>query len=252
MIELKNFDHYTESLARVIGSIECNVVSRIVQTSMVCPEQYEFFDSDGWQVGYMRLRNGLLTVSCPDIGRYPVYTANNTNYDLGKDDFQSDECRLLHMLAAIKHIEKFYEDIQIVSRRCTAKGSIVYHIDDDLMQIALEELHMYLSSNFMPEDLVAIRRNGPTVNFKSAVRRLVDYHTQGAYVKENLQKVFSNQSAINIICFIYDKDINDFLTEMSTIIDIEDAWRGKFSGQDIHELYKSATKGIISGNEEDK
>ena len=42
-------------------------------SSIGCPEQYDVFDSDNNQVGYVRLRWGHLTVECPDSGGECVY-----------------------------------------------------------------------------------------------------------------------------------------------------------------------------------
>jgi hypothetical protein len=48
---------------------------RLVQTCGACPEQYDAFDGDR-QVGYLRLRHGGFTVSCPDPGGELVYDAS--------------------------------------------------------------------------------------------------------------------------------------------------------------------------------
>lgn len=41
----------------------------------VCPEQHEAY-IDGKHVGYLRLRHGSFTVSCPDVGGEIVYSDN--------------------------------------------------------------------------------------------------------------------------------------------------------------------------------
>ena len=44
-----------------------------VETSGACPEQYDVFDSNGNQVGYVRLRFGYLRVDYPDSGGEVIY-----------------------------------------------------------------------------------------------------------------------------------------------------------------------------------
>lgn len=39
---------------------------RWVQTSIACPEQYDIFDRNGRQVGYFRVRHGVVRVYAPD------------------------------------------------------------------------------------------------------------------------------------------------------------------------------------------
>ena len=41
---------------------------KLVLTSFACPEQYDVFDPEGEQVGYIRLRHGTLRVYYPDYG----------------------------------------------------------------------------------------------------------------------------------------------------------------------------------------
>ena len=40
---------------------------KLVLTCGACPEQYDAFDGER-QVGYLRLRHGHFTVTCPDVG----------------------------------------------------------------------------------------------------------------------------------------------------------------------------------------
>ena len=42
-------------------------------TCGACPEQYDVFDSDGKQVGYLRLRHGGFRADYPDCGGDTVY-----------------------------------------------------------------------------------------------------------------------------------------------------------------------------------
>lgn len=62
---------------------------RLVQTCWACPEQYNAFDEQGNQVGYLRLRHGEFSVECPDCGGALVYVAN-PNGDGGFEDNERD------------------------------------------------------------------------------------------------------------------------------------------------------------------
>ena len=45
-------------------------------TCGACPEQYDVFDSEGKQVGYLRLRHGYFRADYPDCGGVTVYEAS--------------------------------------------------------------------------------------------------------------------------------------------------------------------------------
>ncbi len=45
-------------------------------TCSACPEQYDVFDDNGKQVGYVRLRYGGLTCEYPDVGGEYIYHAS--------------------------------------------------------------------------------------------------------------------------------------------------------------------------------
>lgn len=49
---------------------------RLEMTCPSCPEQYDAFDRDGNQIGYLRLRGGSFRVDCPDCGGTTVYEAD--------------------------------------------------------------------------------------------------------------------------------------------------------------------------------
>lgn len=67
-------------------------VIRLVQTCEACPEQYDaFVAGTHMQVGYLRLRWGYFTVTCPDVGGEEVYEAEVGNGYTGS--FESDEQR---------------------------------------------------------------------------------------------------------------------------------------------------------------
>ena len=82
------------------------------------------------------------------------------------------------------------------------------------------------------------------------MKKLINQYIPRPSAQELLQKVFSNQSAIDTICFIYNKDIDDFITEVSKLICLC-PWDRTITTQEMYDLYKSETKGSISGNKED-
>jgi hypothetical protein len=58
-----------------------------VQTSPACPEQYEAFDGNGDQVGYLRLRHGRFRVDFPRHGGETIHEA----HPQGDGAFDDDE-----------------------------------------------------------------------------------------------------------------------------------------------------------------
>lgn len=65
------------------------------QTCYACPEQYDVFDSNGNQVGYVRLRYGSLTCTYPDVGDEEIYYENIGDGWTGC--FTSEEERTYHL-----------------------------------------------------------------------------------------------------------------------------------------------------------
>lgn len=59
---------------------------RLEELCGACPESYDA-KIDGVQVGYLRLRNGIFRVECPDSGGTEVYQAN----PIGDGIFDHDE-----------------------------------------------------------------------------------------------------------------------------------------------------------------
>lgn len=43
------------------------------QTSIACPEQYEAYDGQGNQIGYLRLRHGEFMVEYPEVNGEIIY-----------------------------------------------------------------------------------------------------------------------------------------------------------------------------------
>jgi prevent-host-death family protein len=58
----------------------------LVETCYACPEQYDAYDPDGRQVGYLRLRHGRFTVDMPDAGGMQVYSAAPEGDGIFDDD----------------------------------------------------------------------------------------------------------------------------------------------------------------------
>lgn len=71
-------------------------------TCFACPEQYDVYDQSGNQVGYLRLRHGNFTVTCPDYGGDLVYTAHPN----GDGVFDTEE-RLTYLTSAAVVIQKW-------------------------------------------------------------------------------------------------------------------------------------------------
>ena len=64
-------------------------------TCGACPEQYDVYDSEGKQVGYVRLRWGILYCKYPDVDGERIYTAGIGDGWTGI--FESDEQRMDHL-----------------------------------------------------------------------------------------------------------------------------------------------------------
>ena len=78
-------------------------------TCGACPEQYDVYDNNGKQVGYVRLRYGYLRCDYPDVLEETIYYANIGNDFTG--EFESQEQRMEHLNnIADKIIEKMREE----------------------------------------------------------------------------------------------------------------------------------------------
>lgn len=92
-----------------------------------CPEQYDVFDKDGNQVGYVRLRWGGLTAQCPDVGGIYIYSTGIGGGWTGC--FQSDDQRMTHLTKIASRIDMFNSEI-----KCPYCGGIKrldeYHFDE--------------------------------------------------------------------------------------------------------------------------
>ena len=64
-------------------------------TCGACPEQYDVEDSNGKQLGYVRLRWGTLRCEYPNIDGETIYTADIGDGLTGR--FESDEQRMKHL-----------------------------------------------------------------------------------------------------------------------------------------------------------
>lgn len=107
-----------EELARLDQELGFDVIThgdvemggyRLVCTCPACPEQYNVFDSDGSQVGYLRLRHGRFRADVPDHRGETVYAADPE----GDGIFEEHERRryLAEAVAAIhQHIHQTKDD----------------------------------------------------------------------------------------------------------------------------------------------
>lgn len=73
-----------------------------VRTSSACPEQYDVFDTQGDQVGYVRLRHGSLSAQSPDIGCTDVYSCE---FPENIGCFSDSEERMKHLLKIAEAIK---------------------------------------------------------------------------------------------------------------------------------------------------
>jgi hypothetical protein len=98
-----------------------------VQTCSGCPEQYDVYDKDKNQVGYVRLRHGHLRADCPDCGGTTVYEA-----DIGDNwtgSFPKDKDRRIHLNRIAMRIERF--GYTIVCPTCgSTQGMTVEALDE--------------------------------------------------------------------------------------------------------------------------
>ena len=77
----------------------------LVMTCGACPEQYDVFDSDGNQVGYLRLRGGNFSADYPDCEGEPVY---GHSFDDGwKGIFDDDEEREFFLTEAVNALQNY-------------------------------------------------------------------------------------------------------------------------------------------------
>lgn len=74
---------------------------RLVCTCSACPEQYDVFDANRQQVGYLRLRHGRFRADVPDCGGETVYEATPRGDGL----FEADE-RARYLSEAVAAIVK--------------------------------------------------------------------------------------------------------------------------------------------------
>ena len=68
----------------------------LVCTSIACPEQYDVFDADQNQIGYLRLRHGYFRAEFPEYGGETVYESDTA----GDGCFEEDE-RLPELTKAV-------------------------------------------------------------------------------------------------------------------------------------------------------
>ena len=82
----------------------------LVLTCQCCPEQYDVFDSEGKQSGYIRLRGGNFRVYYPDCGGDTVYRYSFD--DAWKGIFDGDEEREQYLTEAVKAIHNRIKEVK--------------------------------------------------------------------------------------------------------------------------------------------
>jgi len=78
---------------------------RLKCTSVACPEQYDVFDPDGKQVGYLRLRHGCFRADYPEHGGETVYSALTTGDGLFDDVERETQIRAAIQALQYRHAE---------------------------------------------------------------------------------------------------------------------------------------------------
>ena len=78
-------------------------------TCGACPEQYDVFDSDGKQVGYLRLRYGGFRADYPDCGGDTVY---RYSFDDAWKGVFADEEREQYLTEAVKAIHNRIKEVK--------------------------------------------------------------------------------------------------------------------------------------------
>ena len=226
---LKNFGEYlTSSLEVDMNNLRCDIVSSIELTSAAFPEQYEFFDKYGYQTGYLRLRHGKLSVRCPDFNDYEVYGKMNINIDeyntLGSGDFVSNDVRKTELACAIKAIVAFYDDLHMVDCIETKRFDRIFKLKhgDYAQQLALRDLYLYQSSNFTPDQVIKLRRNGPGVTFNEALLQIKNYPNIAGVINGSINggpltedDKTSAEHIMSLMYIIFNKDRTEF----------EEAWK---------------------------
>ena len=78
---------------------------KLVKTCDACPEQYDAINENDEQIGYLRLRHGSFTVSCPNALDTLVYKTINVK---GDGEFFDDE-REMFLKEAVQAIQRYYK-----------------------------------------------------------------------------------------------------------------------------------------------
>lgn len=89
-----------------------------VVTCEACPEQYDVYDENANQVGYVRLRWGYLYAQCPHVGGVTVYSVD-LDHDGGS--FSSDEERMHHLNSIAEAITEHY----VLGKKIKTVGDLI-------------------------------------------------------------------------------------------------------------------------------
>ena len=77
-------------------------------TSGMCPEQYDVFNKDGEQVGYIRLRWGHLRCDVPDCGGETIYEHHFSNGLKGSFDNERERNKYLNIID--DRLKRYYKN----------------------------------------------------------------------------------------------------------------------------------------------
>lgn len=67
---------------------------KFVRTCSACPEQYDVYHPEGYVVGYVRLRHGILTCTYPDVGGEELFTYD---FDCALGEFDNEDHRKMFL-----------------------------------------------------------------------------------------------------------------------------------------------------------
>lgn len=107
-----------------------------VCTCRICPEQYDVYDSDGRQVGYVRLRWGALNCEYPNVFGECIYHASVGDGFTGC--FEDEEQRMMYLSDIADRIREKLNNAKCMSDQPAEEdtvyddnGNPVSGLDDD-------------------------------------------------------------------------------------------------------------------------
>lgn len=81
------------------------------QTCGACPEQYDAYLNNNIKVGYLRLRHGSFTVTCPDVDGELVYSAEPQGdgiFEFEERDYYLEQAKQAILLWCAANLDKLH------------------------------------------------------------------------------------------------------------------------------------------------